>query len=87
MVHSYCSHIHDIIILLTQITCLTSNSDQPPTAVLDARSCSSYSSICIYVLQFIHKAVRSSYYEASSGGITDEELTGEDVAGRCSALI
>ena len=88
MVHSYCCHIHDIIILfLTQITCLTSNSDQPPTAVLHARSCSSYSSICIYVLWFIHKAVRSSYYEASSGRITDEKLTGEAMAWRCRALI
>jgi hypothetical protein len=29
---------------------------------------------------FIHKAVRSSYYEASTGRITDEKLTGNHVA-------
>jgi hypothetical protein len=39
------------------------------------------------VLSFIHKAVRSSYYEASNGRITDEILTAKKVAGRGPAII
>jgi len=88
IVHSHCSHIHDIIILVTHENYLPNLKQWPaPTAVLHARSCSSYSSIWIYVLWFIHEAVRSSYYEASSGRTTDEKLTRKDVAGRGCALI
>ena len=88
MVRSYCSHIHDVIILLTHENYLPNLKEWPaPAAVLHARSCSSYSSICMCVLWFVHKAVRSSYSEASSGKITDEKFTGKDVAGRGCALI